>query len=125
VSKTFSIISTLVALIFVISACVTGPQLPTLSEQESLGQRLFTQSCAACHAQAGEGVIVGPSLAGIKSVAATRITGMDSNTYIEQSILQPDAFINEGFDNLMPGTFGATLTSEEIAALIAYLLVLK
>jgi mono/diheme cytochrome c family protein len=125
VSENISKITTLVALIFAISACATGPQLPTLTEQESLGQRLFTQSCAACHAQAGEGVIVGPSLAGIKSVAATRIPGMDSNSYIEQSILQPDAFVNEGFDNLMPGTFGATLTSDEIAALIAYLLILK
>ncbi len=108
-----------------LAACSSGPEITSLTEQEALGQRLFGQNCAACHAQSGEGVIVGPSLAGIAERAESRVTGEDAHDYIVESIVDPEAYLNEGFDNLMPATFGDTLNEEQIEALVAYLYLLK
>lgn len=95
------------------------------NEQVQLGERLFIQNCAACHATAPETIIVGPSLAGLPASAAARVAGQDAYTYIEASILEPDAYINAGFKDIMPKTFGKTLTGEEVDALIAYLFTLE
>lgn len=113
-----------VALSMLISACSSTTEI-ALSEQEQLGQRMFVQNCAACHAQSGELVIVGPSLAGIGQRAENRVPNQDGRSYIENSILNPADYINEGYTNLMPPTFGDTLTDEQLDALIAYLYVLE
>jgi mono/diheme cytochrome c family protein len=126
-NKKFLFAFTLLALLLV--ACGTSggvdPQATPLSAEEAQGKYTFQQHCAACHSNIGDVTIVGPSLAGIATRAETRIPGMDARAYIEESILAPDAFINEGFDDLMPKTFGRILSGEELDALIAYLLTLK
>lgn len=110
----------------VMSACGGGETNPLqLSEQEMAGARLFTQNCAACHATSPDAIIVGPSLAGVAQRAETKVPGQSGRSYIETSILEPDAYVNEGFDDLMPKTFGKTLTGEEVDSLIAYLLTLE
>lgn len=110
----------------VMSACGGGETNPLrLSEQEMAGARLFTQHCAACHATSPDAIIVGPSLAGVAQRAETKVPGQSGRSYIETSILEPDAYVNEGFDDLMPKTFDKTLTSEEVDSLIAYLLTLE
>lgn len=83
------------------------------------------QHCAACHTTSGDAVIVGPPLAGIADRAETRIAGMDGRAYIEQSILDPGAYINEGYNDLMPKTFGQILSPEEFNALVDFLVTLK
>ncbi len=67
---------------------------------------------------------MGPSLAGIGTRAAEHIPDMDARTYIEQSILNPDAYIVEGFPNAMPNDFGKKLSGEELDALVHFLLTL-
>ena len=48
---------------------------------------------------------------------------MSAEAYIKESILTPDAFIAPGFQpNLMPGTFGQTLSGQQIDDLVAFLL---
>jgi mono/diheme cytochrome c family protein len=100
------------------------PPTPTLSPQLSAGRQLFVRECASCHSLSPNTVIVGPSLAGIATLAADRVPDQDAHTYILVSILTPDAYLVEGFENLMPASFGKKLTGEELDALVAYLLAL-
>lgn len=122
----------LAALGLLLAACGGRPQgtPPTnpgaeLSPQEAQGKRLFSQYCGACHSVAGQATIVGPAMAGIATRAETRIEGMSAHDYIIESILDPGAYLVPGFDNLMPSTWGTTLTGEEMDAIIAFMLTLK
>jgi mono/diheme cytochrome c family protein len=127
VRKTFLFI---LGLTLLLAACAPNPDSassgrPTLTEQEALGQRLFTQNCASCHAITPDTRVVGPSLYNIGETAAERVPGMDALLYIEISIIDPSDYVNEGYQDLMPSTFGTTLTGAELDALVAYLFTLK
>lgn len=116
--------------ILFLAGCNNDPDVPTtptavLPPQETLGRDLFSRHCAPCHTVSGGSVIVGPSLATIATVAETRVEGQDARTYLYTAILQPGDHLVEGYDNLMPSTFGKTLTGEELDAVVAYLLTLK
>jgi mono/diheme cytochrome c family protein len=107
-----------------LAACTSGPSGPSLSPEEREGQRLFQQTCAACHTASGTTVVVGPPLAGIATLAETRVAGVDAYSYLKESILHPNAFINEGFTDIMPKNFGQILSPDQIESLIAFLLTL-
>jgi len=95
---------------------------------EARGQVLFTSKgrCSSCHSLAEGTRIIGPSLAHIGTVAGERVTGFDARSYLLQSVLQPDAFKPEGYENLqMDSSLAKTLTSEELDDIVAYLLTLK
>ena len=98
---------------------------PTLTPNEQQGQAVYTLRCAQCHALTPDTVVIGPSLAGIATRAASRVPGYDTQTYLETSILIPEDYLVEGFANTMPTNFGKELTSEEFGALVAYLMTLK
>lgn len=102
-------------------ACATNA--PAAAPQTA-GERLFAQHCVACHTTSGDTVIVGPALAGIAGRAEARLAGLDAHAYIEQSILEPSAYISEGFNDLMPKTFGHILSQGELDALVDYLMTL-
>ena len=121
--KVFIIIFTTMTL----AACsgIGGGSVPTLTSIEQQGQAVYTLRCAQCHALTAETVVIGPSLAGIATRAASRVPGYDTQTYLETSILIPEDYLVEGFSNTMPTNFGKELTSEEFAALVAYLMTLK
>jgi mono/diheme cytochrome c family protein len=116
-------------LFFGISACAGTATLSQdgadAGAQVARGQRLFTQHCASCHATTADTVIVGPSLAGIASRAAGRVPGVDAAHYLELAILEPESYSVEGFPNLMPTNFGKRLKSDELNALVVYLLTLE
>lgn len=116
----------LLALTAFLAACATDAAgTPTLTQQENQGFQLFTVYCAACHSTVGDAIIVGPSLAGVATRAETRVAGLDAHAYLEQSILDPSAYLNEGFSDLMPKNWGDILNDEELEAVIAFLLTLK
>lgn len=102
-----------------------SPPTVTLDPQVAEGKWVFSQNCGSCHAIDPETVIVGPSLAGVAGRAETRIVGVSGRDYLLQSILNPEAYLVEGFDKLMPTDFGKRLTGEELDALIAYLITLE
>lgn len=85
------------------------------------GQALFTSlGCSGCHATT-DAKIVGPGMAGLKDRAGTRVAGMSTDAYIEQSIREPNAFVVPDYPpSVMPATFGS-LTADEISNLIAYM----
>ena len=74
---------------------------------------------------------LGPNLAGIGTVGATRIEGYTAEAYIRESIVDPEAFIVEECPlgpcaaGLMQPTFAQLMTEEEYEALVAYLVSLK
>lgn len=122
----------LLAAASLLAACASPPDtsIPTtptaqLSPQEKAGKRLFSQYCGACHSITGTANIVGPAMAGIATRAETRVEGMSAHDYLVESILDPGAYLVPGFDNLMPSTWGTTLTGEEMDAIIAFMLTLK
>jgi mono/diheme cytochrome c family protein len=114
-------------LTLLLATCGGGQSLPATPGDPlaARGRQLFQQNCATCHATTAETIIIGPSLAGIAERAAGRVAGLDGRDYIQQSILNPGAHVVAGFDDLMPTTFGKSLTGEDLDALTAYLLTLE
>jgi len=108
-----------------LAACSTSPATPDLSVLEKQGQSVFNLRCAQCHALTPDTVVIGPSLAGIATRAATRVEGYDASAYIEHSILVPRDYIVDGFIDTMPTNFGKELTSEELNGIVAFLMTLK
>jgi mono/diheme cytochrome c family protein len=96
-----------------------GPTTPG-----SPGAQLFAaQGCNACHMVQGQGGAIGPNLTNIGTVAETRKPGVSAADYIRESIVNTNAFIAPGFQpGVMPGTYGQTLSPEQLDQLVAYLL---
>jgi cytochrome c oxidase subunit II len=85
------------------------------------GKEIFTTAaqpaCASCHtlADAGATGTVGPNLDDV-------LKGKDAS-FIEQSIVDPNAEIAEGFaEGIMPEDYGDKLDDKQLADLVAYLL---
>ena len=69
--------------------------------------------------------MVGPSFAGIATRAAKRVPGMSAEEYIRQSILDPNAFVVDGFSNVQTMNFGNQLDDAQINDLIAFLMTME
>lgn len=107
------------------SAASAVQPTPTLNALEIQGKQVYVSNCAGCHALEPDTIVIGPSLAGVGTRAETRMDGYDARAYIETSILNPGAYIVEGFNDVMPKNFGKDLTSADFDAVVAYLLSLK
>ena len=81
------------------------------------GKTVFAaQGCGSCHTfkPAGSTGNVGPNLSDV-------LKGKDA-AFIQQSIVDPNAVIAQGFQpNIMPQTYGSSLSAKEIADLVAFL----
>ena len=113
---------------FLLAACSTTSEssaTPTLDATQQQGQDVFKLRCAQCHALTPDTVVIGPSLAGIATRAANRMEGYSAEEYLEISILAPKDYLVEGFMDTMPTNFGKDLTSDELSAVVAYLMTLK
>ncbi len=90
----------------------------------AMGKQAFAANgCGGCHTlkAAGSGGNVGPNLDKLATDAKT--AGQLLDAYVRESIVKPNAYIVKGFSpNVMPGTFGQTLTAPQLNGLIAYLL---
>lgn len=93
------------------------------------GRKIFgdrVAACNICHSTDPGDDGVGPSLAGVGDRAADRVPGLDAEAYLRQSILEPDAYIVDGFrSGQMLGIYRDRLSEEQIDALITYLLSLR
>lgn len=99
-----------------------GENAPDMSV--SGGALIFQQgangapACVTCHLLE-EGVTgVGPSLRELHAQAA----GMEVREYVRMSIREPDAYIVDGYSNLMYAEYANRLSDTEIEALIDYVL---
>lgn len=99
------------------------------------GETLATaQGCVGCHITTTTGPAWNAtgSEPGIGTRAETRFTQPDytgaattAEQYLFESIVHPEAYLVPNFQPLMPKTYGQTLTDQDTADLIAYLLTLK
>ncbi len=91
------------------------------------GQALGANTgCNICHALDANTRLVGPALGGVAARAAQRVPGMTAEAYLHQSIVDPNAYLVEGFpENQMPPNFAETLNQEQIDDLVAFLLTLE
>ena len=92
-------------------------------EQRILGPN---PGCITCHSFDPDTTLVGPSIAGVGTRAATRVSGQSARDYLRASIITPSAFVVEGFDDgKMPADWAEVLTEAEVEALVDYLLTLR
>jgi mono/diheme cytochrome c family protein len=80
------------------------------------GKEVFASNgCESCHTfkPAGAGGKIGPDL-------DTALDGKDAE-FIRTSITDPGAFIEKGYQDLMPHTYGSQLTSQQLNDLVAFL----
>jgi len=100
------------------------------SDPIAYGRSVFQKAgCTACHtlADAGGAGQIGPNLNQIGATAATRVAGEAAEEYIKTSIVNPNAYIAPECPNgacpanVMPQTFGNTLSEAELTALVTYL----
>jgi cytochrome c oxidase subunit 2 len=89
------------------------------------GKAVFTGSagCGSCHTLAAAGTTgtVGPNL-GTSIVPDAKKAGMPVKAFIMDSILKPNSFIAPGYGpNVMPQTFGQTLTPTQVQALVNFI----
>lgn len=97
-----------------------------------IGMAVYAASgCAGCHGEPGGAGLVGPNLGGLATRAATTVPGLSAEEYIHQSIVEPNAYVvpecpsGPCAPNLMPQTFGQSLSPAELDGLVQYLLTLE
>jgi len=91
------------------------------------GNAVFAaKGCPGCHSLEAGVKIVGPSLKGVVGETEKRRAGYPPEIYFYESVTRPGAFIVPGFqDGLMPKNFKETLTPQELADVIAFLMTRK
>jgi len=91
------------------------------------GQQLTLSSgCIGCHSLDPNQVMPGPTWRNVAVTAATRVEGESAQVYLYNSIIHPNAYIVEGFQpNIMLQIYQDTLSEQNLADLIAYLLTLR
>ncbi len=113
---------------------------PTATGDPELGHQIWVDggdaagtACSFCHSLDGSEGPDGseapfanrraPSWLGISEQAADRVPGMTAEEYLRQSIMDPSAFVVEGYDDgVMPNYLGGKMTEEHVDDLIAFLL---
>jgi len=104
-----------------------------LSGDPEYGKKIFLEQvfgvragCSICHSLEPGDNKVGPSLAGVGERAAQRVPGLSAEAYLFQSIMEPNAYIVEGYSKgQMPLTFKTILNESQIQDVVAFLLTLK
>ena len=107
------------------SASARAEPTPTPDPFILQGQAVFNARCATCHALVPDTIIIGPSLYGVATRAETRVEGQNAEEYITMSVLRPGDYVVEGFNNVMITNLAKELTSEELNALVAFLMTMK
>ena len=117
-----------IVLALFVGACGGGG--PAVTGIAADGEELFGRTvlagnagCVTCHSLQPDVVLVGPSLSAIGRDAASRRPNESARDYLRTSIVDPNAYVLEGFDaGRMPLDWEEQLRPEEIDALVEYLL---
>lgn len=78
--------------------------------------------CAVCHRLGAVNQDIAPAFAGIAERAAIREPGLSAPEYLYESIINPAAFVVEGYNPVMPQNYPDRLTEDELGDILAYLL---
>lgn len=84
------------------------------------GEILFQRNgCNGCHFEYSSGA---PTMVGLAQAAAGRVEGLSPAEYIYQGIVDPDAYVPQGFPRgIHPAYYGERLTHEQVLTLVAYI----
>lgn len=100
----------------------TATDLDTLL---AMGESLFKNKggCLICHKLTETGNERGPDLRGFGGQAGARQAGVDAGTYLMQALLEPSAFVVQGYADIMPAANlpPADLSATELKAVAAFL----
>lgn len=79
--------------------------------------------CIGCHNLDPAAVMTGPTWYNMGDAAVARMPGVGPAEYLHQSIVNSGAFVVPNYPaGIMPATYGDTLSGDDLATLIAYLL---
>jgi len=96
-----------------------------LYEKTILGSNA-APGCVTCHSREAGKTLVGPSHAGIATIAESAVPGVTAEEFLKESITNPNAHVTEGFvSGVMYQNYGKDLSEQEINDIVAYLLTLK
>ena len=108
------------------AAAIEGP----LPQQKKLppgnaaaGKAVFLRSgCGGCHTYgpAGSKGQTGPDLDKLPQYAKQANQG-PLEQFVETSIVNPGAYVQPGYQNIMPASIGANLPTKQLADLVAFL----
>jgi mono/diheme cytochrome c family protein len=121
----------LLACLCLISACSTPtPTSTPITPGDANGGRILfeqgtleIQACATCHSIDGNTDLLGPTLKGIATTAASRVSGQSADDYLIASMRTPNAYLVSGYAaDLMPAL---KATDQQYGDVLAYLLTLK
>jgi len=129
--KIFFLLLVLSLIIPVLIACGGGSNEGSGSAKA--GEKLFKEitisnqpGCSTCHSLEPDVILVGPSLAGIADRAGEQVADLSAEEYLNQSIIDPDAYTVEGFQpSVMPLVWSSVLSEGQINDLVAFLMTLK
>jgi mono/diheme cytochrome c family protein len=104
----------------------TSRPAPTPVAVDGYGRELFDErvigsipGCVTCHSLEPGVTLVGPSLAEVTSP----IPGVSTTDYVRESIVDPDAYLVDGFSaGQMTGGWDEYLSDEQINSLVEFLL---
>ncbi len=130
--KRFWLVFAVAAALLALAACGGGGEAESGSDvldigDPEAGREIYNTGgaslvpCATCHSLDGT-ELVGPSFKGISERAAERVEDMDAVDYLHQSIVDPSAYVVEGYEDVMNKTYEEDLSEEDIDNVIAFLL---
>ncbi len=103
---------------------IITPETPK-DELVASGQELLRGKggCLVCHKDQERGNERGPDLRQAAGKAASRKPGTAAEAYLIESMVEPDAFLVEGYPKMMPSALKppANLSMAEVKAVVAYL----
>lgn len=137
IALVFFIVTAFVSVIIVINPSAPNPQgtgtpiaadsyraevdaLLAIAQPENADVAISKYVCIACH-QAGSNQLA-PSWVGLAARAASERPPLTAAAYIYESIVDPAAFIVEGYNDVMPHDYRTRMSQQELADILAYLL---
>ena len=104
-----------------------------LAAEADAGRSLYFENtlgtntgCRLCHSLEPDTVLVGPSFAGVATRAQTRVPGLTAEEYLRQSIVDPNAYVVDGYPaGQMFSNYAEVLSAEDIDNLVAFLMTLE
>ncbi len=127
----------LLAVLLVVAACGDG-QADTTAQTAAVGdpergRQIWEDGggvvggggCSECHSLDGSekvGPFRAPTWQGISGRAGDQVPGLSAEEYLRESIVDPAAYIVEGYSDFMPKGFRFLLSEEDIDNLVAFLL---
>jgi len=92
------------------------------------GGGVLSVGCAGCHSIDGtedsNPRANAPSWLGISERAGSTVSGLSAEMYLRESILDPRAYVLEGYTSQMAESYELLLSEDDVNALIAFLLTL-